>query len=278
MPDDALQGFVGRSPQGHFSLTPSVEIIDPSGKATPVKIAYTQADLNRPTGYANGFEKSISFGATWMSAPALLEQPATLTKRTQTAVFCFATPTAVPAGSRLVVRVKSADVGRLRFSTSPVLNPVPGQPAFSQRFLSELDRSTVLYHLCATSEAQLPAEYRTLLTELRLCRGGWTRTVTTVSVPKDKKLTTRILPRGNWQDESGPVVKPAVLSFLPQDSLPKTASSPVSISPTGSPPRKIPSPPATTSTACGNNFSAKGYLTCSTTSAAKAKPPRTPSC
>lgn len=221
MPDDALQGFVGRSPQGHFSLTPSVEIIDATGKATPVKIAYTQADLNRPTGYANGFEKSISFGATWMSAPAPLEQPATLTKRTQTAVLCFATPTAVPAGSRLVVRVKSADVGRLRFSTSPVLNPVPGQPAFSQRFLSELDRSTVPYHLCATSEAQLPAEYRTLLTELRLCRGGWTRTVTTVSVPKEKKLVTRILPRGNWQDESGPVVKPAVLSFLPQDSLPK---------------------------------------------------------
>lgn len=221
MPDEALQGFVGRSSQGHFSLTPRVEIIDAMGKATPVKIAYTQADLNRPAAYANGFEKSISFGDTWMSAPALLEQPVTLTKRTQTAVLCFAAPTAVPAGSRLVVRVKSADVGRLRFSTSPVLNPVPGQPAFTQRFLSEFDRSAVPYHLCATSEAQLPAEYRTRLTEMRLCRGGWNRTVTTVSVPSEKKLTTRILPRGNWQDESGAIVKPAVLSFLPHESLPK---------------------------------------------------------
>ncbi len=29
-------------------------------------------------------------------------------------------------------------------------------------------------------------------------------------------LVTRVLPRGNWQDESGEIVLPAVPHFLPQ--------------------------------------------------------------
>jgi hypothetical protein len=33
--------------------------------------------------------------------------------------------------------------------------------------------------------------------------------------------TTRVLPRGNWQDESGSVVDPAVPHFLPQTAVPK---------------------------------------------------------
>lgn len=221
MPDPALKGHVGRSPDGRFSLSPTVEIIDASGKTIPVKIAYSQADLSRPEGYTSGYEKTIGFAATWMSAPANLELPSDLTKRTQTAVLCLAAPLKIPAGGKLVARIKSADVGRLRFSASPVLNPVPGQPAFTELFLQQLEHSVAPYHWCNTIESKLPAEYRTLLTEMRLCRGGWTRTVTTVSVPNEKKLVTRILPRGNWQDESGPVVKPAVLGFLPQDSLPK---------------------------------------------------------
>jgi hypothetical protein len=221
MPDPALKGHVGRSPDGRFSLSPSLEIIDTSGKASPVKVAYSQADLSRPEGYTSGYEKTIGFGANWLSAPANLELPSDLTKRTQTAVLCLADPLKIPTGGKLVVRIKSADAGRLRFSVSPVLNPVPGQAAFSELFRQQLAQSVVPYHLCNTIESKLPAEYRTLLTEMRLCRGGWTRTVTTVSLPNEKKLVTRILPRGNWQDESGPVVKPAVLGFLPQDSLTK---------------------------------------------------------
>ena len=221
MPDPLLNGHVGRSPDGRFSLSPSLELVDGTGKVTPIKVSYSQADLSRPEGYNSGFEKSIGFAANWMSAPANLELPADLTKRTQTAVLCLAAPLKIPAGSKLIAKIKSADVGRLRFSSSPVLNPVPGQAAFTPHFLAQLDSGTAAYHLCNTPETQLPAEYRTLLTEMRLCRGGWTRTVTTVSVPNEKKLVTRVLPRGNWQDESGPIVKPAVLSFLPHDSLPK---------------------------------------------------------
>ncbi len=221
LPDPLLQGNVGRSPDGRFALSPSLELVDAQGKVTPVKVAFAQADLSRPEGYTSGHEKTIGFVTTWMSAPALLEMPSDLTKRPQTAVLCLAVSLKIPAGSRLIAKIKSADVGRLRFSASPVMNPIPGQAAFTPHFLAQMDSSKAPYHLCHTPESQLPTEVRTLLNEMRHCRAGWTRTVTTVSVPEEKKLVTRILPRGNWQDESGPVVKPAVLGFLPHDSLPK---------------------------------------------------------
>jgi hypothetical protein len=37
-----------------------------------------------------------------------------------------------------------------------------------------------------------------------------------VTVATTNRLVTRILPRGNWQDESGPIVQPALPHFLPQ--------------------------------------------------------------
>jgi hypothetical protein len=56
------------------------------------------------------------------------------------------------------------------------------------------------------------ADYKALVTRLRECRHGdaWSL-VTEVMAP----LTIRVLPRGNWQDESGPVVLPATPAFLP---------------------------------------------------------------
>ncbi len=40
-----------------------------------------------------------------------------------------------------------------------------------------------------------------------------------VSTSSPSKRTVRILPRGNWQDESGPVVKPALPHYLPQPKI-----------------------------------------------------------
>lgn len=43
------------------------------------------------------------------------------------------------------------------------------------------------------------------------------RCLVSVSLPTPR--TVRILPRGNWMDESGPIVQPAFLSYLPQPKL-----------------------------------------------------------
>ena len=49
--------------------------------------------------------------------------------------------------------------------------------------------------------------------KLAECNDGKTHTMVTKAMPP---LVTRVLPRGNWQDQTGPVVEPAVPHFLPR--------------------------------------------------------------
>jgi hypothetical protein len=60
------------------------------------------------------------------------------------------------------------------------------------------------------------ARIRSLYRDVLECRDGKSPVMVTVSVPPS---VTRVLPRGNWQDESGPVVQPAVPHFLPQPAV-----------------------------------------------------------
>jgi hypothetical protein len=61
-------------------------------------------------------------------------------------------------------------------------------------------------------------QIRKLQYDLRLCRSG--RALTMVSAPREPRVT-RVLPRGNWQDQSGAIVLPATPQFLPQPPNPE---------------------------------------------------------
>ncbi|MDA0767694.1 MAG: PSD1 and planctomycete cytochrome C domain-containing protein, partial [Verrucomicrobia bacterium] len=222
LPDDAHDGHIGRSDDGRFSVSPKFFLNDKDNKLTPIKIAWSQADLDTPPGFRNGDRPSVSFGEKWTSAPGKLIVPADLSKHLHTAVFCLDAPLTIPADSTLVVQLTSDDIGRVRFATSPTLNPVPGQPAFSPAFREALADNPAgqraAFHLCNTPVETLPADYRTLLDSIRDCRAGWAYSMVAQSVDP---LPIRILKRGDWQDDSGDLVEPAVLHFLPSDSLPK---------------------------------------------------------
>ncbi|MBK1834184.1 PSD1 and planctomycete cytochrome C domain-containing protein [Roseibacillus ishigakijimensis] len=223
LPHAENAGRVGRAGDGRFQLSPTVELLLPDGTTQALPIRFAQADLDRPEKYSNGDRAALSFGATWLSAPAKFEQPADLTTRPATAVLALEKPLALPEGARLRLRVKSPDIGRLRFAISPRLDPVPGQPAFDDSFRSALasgERANAAYHLCFTPPAALDDHYRQLLDDIRNARGGWARTLVTHRV-EEARFPTRVLNRGDWQDDSGEIVAPATLSFLPADSVPK---------------------------------------------------------
>ena len=74
------------------------------------------------------------------------------------------------------------------------------------------------YLLSTHWDAATVAETRKVLNEIRECRQG--RAATLVTVAREPSVT-RVLPRGNWQDESGEIVQPAVPHFLPQISNPE---------------------------------------------------------
>jgi hypothetical protein len=81
------------------------------------------------------------------------------------------------------------------------------------------EHQAILYGAYLRGTAWDPAAYRRYLklhARWLECKGGKVWTMVTEEVAKP--LTVRVLPRGNWQDESGPVVQPGTPHFLPQPS------------------------------------------------------------
>lgn len=225
---DPEGGGVGRESGGHFTLKPKFFLLSAEGQMSPIAIRWAQADLDREHGFAGGMEhgdrKNLQLDANngWQSAPKSgFEGPESLTKRTQTAVFSLNTALTIPEGGKLIVELGHNTASKLRISQSPMLDPVAGEPAFTEAFHENLAADgKAAWLLCSTPPQKLPEDYQHILNQIRDCRSGWTRTLVTVKVDKPE-FPSRILPRGDWQSDSGDLVEPAVLAFLPSESLPK---------------------------------------------------------
>jgi hypothetical protein len=189
------------------------------GRANPQPLAFRAAAADRyAPRYENGFEVLGVLGG-WKIDTDSAAKPST-------AVWLLDQPVGVDEGDTLTVDLQGNPAALVRVSLSPFA-PVAllGASGFDQlaRALKAADAacSPVVQtaYLRATAWDK-PAFGRVVELEakVRECRDGRTPVMVTEAV---KPTTTRILPRGNWQDESGPVVTPAVLGSLPQ---PKAAS------------------------------------------------------
>ena len=144
----------------------------------------------------------------------------------QTAVWLLDKPLQVRAGERLVVDLGSAAVASARVSITPFAAGEPlkagldasGRTALGSPHggLSGARRQSLerTFLLSTQWDPQAVTEARKLETEIRECRGG--RAFTMVAVARKEPLPTRVLPRGNWQNESGELLEPATPHFLPQ--------------------------------------------------------------
>ena len=143
----------------------------------------------------------------------------------QTAVWLLEKPVQAKAGDAVVVSLGNAAVASARLSVSPfpaaepldaglggplrkALGHSTGRPTAAERDL--LQRT---FLLATQWHTEAVAQARKLQGEIRECRGG--RAFTMVAVACEPAVT-RVLPRGNWQDESGENVQPATPHFLPQ--------------------------------------------------------------
>ncbi len=168
-----------------------------------MKLTFSDAQSSsRNPNYANGRE-ILDVKGVW-------KVPAHTAKATQTAVYLVDRPVAVEDGDVLSVNLDSGDIGRFRLSATPLAAAellASGAGARSKQSLA------AAFLLSTTAETNSTARLKGLLSESRALRGGASPTL--VSVATTNLGTTRVLPRGNWQDESGPVVKPATPHFLP---------------------------------------------------------------
>ncbi len=184
------------------------------GKETKVAFYRADADRKEPR-YSNG-EELIGVLAGWKPSSQHANEG-------QTAVWLPEPPLDAKDGDSLIVTLKSSGPLTVRFSASPLAAEDPlqaGAPPMFQKALvasqdsRSKDRSMAERYLLSTQwDKDVFMQFKKLQAEFLECREGRAFTMITEA---SKPMTMRVLPRGNWQNESGEVVTPSVPHFLPQ--------------------------------------------------------------
>jgi len=191
-------------------LTLSARLEPQGGKAQPVAFRYAGANIAEPR-YRNGFEiPGVHTG--WKLGDERASEP-------HVAVWLPANPVHLADGDRLAITLPKAFVGRVRVSISPFVPQDRDRPLLPLNLRAALelpgaDESLALTAYLLGTGWNAPAFAAVKAAELDIVssRGGVTPVMVTEAIAP---VPVRVLPRGNWQDESGPVVDPAVPHFLP---------------------------------------------------------------
>ncbi len=202
-------------------LNPGFQWVEGTASGTVLTFHHADANLSEPR-YANGYP-FIGIREGWKtSGKRSAERHA--------GVWVLESPRRVTRDSVLRVTVKTDVIQRFRISVTPLAdaNPLasgnrvewaaalrPGSTLAPDRAASVLATP----YLLGTDEA--PAERREWQQVHRQwleCRNGRAPIVVTAAW---KPATVRVLPRGNWQDESGEVVPASPPRFLGRNGLPE---------------------------------------------------------
>jgi len=172
---------------------------------------------------ATGKGRRYDNGAEVFGVATEWKLPRKKTDQSPSAVWFLDPPVKLAAKEKLVVTISGDNPLPLRVSLSPFAARDPlgiDIPALRTALDTPAAKRTgpqeqLLAETCLFSTAaDRPAfdRYKELSAALRETNNGKAWTMVTQAV---EPLTVRVLPRGNWQDESGPVVLPATPSFLP---------------------------------------------------------------
>ena len=196
-------------------LTLSLALKPVEGKPRPVKLLAGEATASRPI-YRSGAE-----------VPGLTNEwqlPYDLPDDARPEAIWLTEPIEVGPGERLVATIGGEGRLPVRLAVSPLgeVEPlaVAAEPDLtaviapaSARSPEEQARVTELFQLSTAYDRGAFDRMHALGRELQGLFGG--RAWTLVTEAAAEPLAVRVLPRGNWQDESGAVVLPATPAFLP---------------------------------------------------------------
>jgi hypothetical protein len=192
LPDGSHGNSISRG--GPVTLKPSFARVDATGKASPLTIRAAEANRRKPR-YANGFEIT-SITAGWTSDPAAASLA-------HSSTWLLANPISLKPGESLRVSLPDHSAAALRVSTSPIISNFHQSPPTADA------ASFLVLHQPSLAQPILALD-----DQITATRNGFTQVMVTERAPNP--LTIRVLARGNWQDESGPVAPPLTPGFLPQ--------------------------------------------------------------
>jgi mono/diheme cytochrome c family protein len=145
-------------------------------------------------------------------------------KQAQSSVWLLDPPLRVDQGDQLIVSLSGDTTVPVRLSISPLSdwNPLKVAEAdmlracqvdAAQRTRQQAAKLYTGYLVSTGVNAEAFARFKVLQRQILECRDGKAWTQVTVA---QKPMVTRVLPRGNWQDETGDVLQPQTPHFLPQ--------------------------------------------------------------
>jgi hypothetical protein len=190
-----------------------------AGQEKSKALPFSHADADHKTiTYASGAE-IIGIKDQWKTDDAAWNQK-------HTAVCLLDQPVKLKAGDRIEFTIASNLASSVRLSVSPFAFPnvtdLTQWAGLESRFAAADDKTVAdlreLYLLSTGWQADSFAGYKRELNSWLECRNGRTFSMITKPVAP---LTVKVLPRGNWMDESGEVVTPASPEFLPSAFKPK---------------------------------------------------------
>ncbi len=183
-------------------------------EATSLQFYHADADKKR-TLYSMGLPV-IGIRDRW-------ESNATDGSSAHTGVYWLAAPFEAKPGDVIELKIRSEEVGCIRVATTPFAAGPSEKESFlplltkaleqkaEERSSDERQLLSAAYLRGTAANQESFTEYKKIEESILECRDG--RAFTMVSEAWEPSQI-RILPRGNWQDESGDIVQPAVPEFL----------------------------------------------------------------
>jgi hypothetical protein len=181
-------------------------IVDSKGKERPVAFHLADATHREPR-YNSSFELTdINTGWSLKMPDADVH-----------AVWLLDAPITTKADEKFVIHFESSAALTLKASVSPLSHDDPLAPETLTRTAAVKDArpspaAFALYVASRGTDRATLEKSRTLTTMIRRQYDGYAWSMVTQAA---KPLTVRILPRGNFLDETGPIVLPTTPSFLP---------------------------------------------------------------
>jgi Protein of unknown function (DUF1553)/Protein of unknown function (DUF1549)/Planctomycete cytochrome C len=203
----------GGAPLGK-AVSISLGVAGADGKVR--KIAFGPGEATGKRSIFKGGAEVFGLGGEWRLPPAGSAGPLQAT-------WLLDRPVELAAEETFQVMLGGDNTRPLRFSLSALGSVDPAEVAGgsllaalalpdNQRSLAQKALVLDAWQMSTVADEGAFEATRKLFAAVRdLDRGRAWSLVTQAAVP----LTVRVLPRGNWQDESGPVVTPATPSFLP---------------------------------------------------------------
>ncbi|NBV85514.1 MAG: DUF1549 domain-containing protein, partial [Verrucomicrobia bacterium] len=196
------------------TLNFSAQVKAANGALRKIEIAFADA-AEKGKRYSNGAEV-IGVSTGWKLQKSETDGPLQAT-------LLLSPPVELAKGDKLVLSFSGDTMPPVRISVSPfaAMNPLRIDIAAIRAALatdedkrSEAQRLLLAetWLLSTAADKTVFEHYKRIAAQLREVGDGKAWTLVTQAV---EPLPIRVLPRGNWQDETGPVVLPSTPSFLP---------------------------------------------------------------